>query len=83
MIGSLHGRIWRWRALGLGHPQRSAERSLESMRGLRAMITAIKARNADLAEKIIRAEVTEAAAEVTRLLAGRGLPVTVRPNPRA
>ena len=83
MIGKLHGRICRWRALGLSHPQRSAERSLESMRGLRAMITAIKARNADLAEKIIRAEVTEAAAEVTRLLAGSGLPAIVRPNPRA
>lgn len=83
MIGTLHGRIWRWRALGLSHPQRSADRSLESMRGLRAMITAIKARNADLAEKIIRAEVTEAAAEVTRLLAGSGLPAIVRPAPRA
>lgn len=81
MIGSLHGRIWRWRALGLSHPQRSAERSIESMRGLRAMIAAIKARNADLAERIIRAEVTEAAAEVTRLLAGRGFPAVVRHAP--
>ena len=81
MIGTLHGRIWRWRAMGLGHPQRSAERSIESMRGLRAMITAIKTRNADLAEKIIRAEVTEAAAEVTRLLAGSGLPAIARRTP--
>jgi GntR family transcriptional regulator, trigonelline degradation regulator len=82
MIGGLHGRIWRWRAVGLGHPQRSAERSLASMRALHAMITAIKARNADLAEKIIRAEVTEAAVEVTRLLAERGLPATIRTTPR-
>jgi GntR family transcriptional regulator, trigonelline degradation regulator len=83
MIGTLHGRIWRWRALGLSHPQRSPERSLESMRGLRAMIEAIRVRNADLAEEIIRAEVTEAAAEVTRLLAGRDLPAIVRNTPHA
>jgi DNA-binding GntR family transcriptional regulator len=70
MIATLHGRIWRWRALGLSHPQRSAGRWKESIRNLRAMLAAIKVGDADLAEKIIRAEVTEAATEVTRLLAG-------------
>lgn len=68
MIGTLHVRIWRWRALGLSHPQSSMERSKESMQGLRGMLTAIKARDAGLAERAIRAEVTKAAAEVTRLL---------------
>ena len=70
MIATLHGRIWRWRTLGLSHPQRSAGRWKESIRNLRAMLAAIKVRDGDLAEKTIRAEVTEAASEVTRLLAG-------------
>jgi GntR family transcriptional regulator, trigonelline degradation regulator len=70
MIATLHGRIWRWRALGLSHPQRSSGRWKQSIRNLRAMLDAIKIRNADQAEKLIRAEVTEAAAEVTRLLSG-------------
>jgi len=70
MIGTLHVRIWRWRALGLSHPQSSTERSKESMQGLRGMLAAIKARDPGLAERTIRAEVTKAAAEVTRLLGG-------------
>ncbi len=78
MIGTLHVRIWRWRALGLGHPQRSAKRSKESVRGLRALLTAIKKRDADLAERIIRDEVTKAAAEATRLLAGGSLPTLMK-----
>lgn len=74
MIGMLHGKIRRWRALGLSHPKRSAERSRESMQGLRALIGAIKAHNGALADKIMRVEVTEAAAEITRLLAGSKSP---------
>ena len=70
MIATLHGRISRWRWLGLGHPQRSPSRSQESIRNLRALVTALRNRDADLAERIIRHEVTRAAAEVTRLLAG-------------
>jgi DNA-binding GntR family transcriptional regulator len=73
MIGMLHGRIRRWRALGLGHPRRSARRSGESIRNLRAMVAALRKRNADLAERIIRNEVTQAAAEVTRLLSNTAL----------
>jgi len=68
MIGMLHGKIWRWRALGLGHPQRSLERSEESMRALRLMLKAIRARDAGVAERAIRDDVTRAAAEVMRLL---------------
>ncbi len=70
MISTLHGRIWRWRAMGLTHPSRSKERSKECMSGLRIMLEAIHERNADLAEGAIREEVTKAATEVTRLLGG-------------
>jgi DNA-binding GntR family transcriptional regulator len=69
MIGMLHTRIWRWRAVGLTHPQRSMERSKESMKGLRGMLQAIRQRDAALAERAIREEVLRAALEVTRLLA--------------
>jgi DNA-binding GntR family transcriptional regulator len=68
MLGMLHGRIWRWRALGLTHPKRSLERDRESMKNLRALLKAIKARDADLAEKTLREEVSKAAAEASRLL---------------
>jgi GntR family transcriptional regulator, trigonelline degradation regulator len=70
MIGTLHVRIRRWRAIGLSHPQRSPQRSKDSMRWLGAMLEAIKARDANAAEKIVRDEVTRAAAEVLRLLTG-------------
>jgi GntR family transcriptional regulator, trigonelline degradation regulator len=72
MIGILHARIWRWRALGLGHPRRSSNRYVESLSALRAMVAAIKARDADLAERLIREEVTNAAAEVMRIIAVDG-----------
>jgi DNA-binding GntR family transcriptional regulator len=72
MIGMLHGRIWRWRAMGLSHPQKSQERWRESLKGLSLMLKAIRERNADQAERAIRDEVTKAAAEVTRLLAAGG-----------
>jgi DNA-binding GntR family transcriptional regulator len=68
MIGALHGRIARWRALGHRHPQRSAGRWKESISGLRAVLSAIEKRDADLAEKLMREEVTRAAAEITRLI---------------
>ena len=69
MIDTLHARIRRWRALGLAHPQRSPRRSQESIKSLRAVVAAIKARDAEQAEKVMRDEVTRAAAEVIRLLA--------------
>jgi GntR family transcriptional regulator, trigonelline degradation regulator len=80
MIGMLHVRIWRWRALGLSHPKRSLERSQESLRGLRAMLKAIRARDAGLAEHGIRDEVTRAASEVMRLLAKHDPAVANTPN---
>ena len=69
MIGTLHGRISRWRSLGLGHPRRSPSRSRETIKNLRALVSALRKRDADQAEQTIRHEVTRAAAEVTRLLA--------------
>jgi DNA-binding GntR family transcriptional regulator len=70
MIGLLHVRIWRWRALGLGHPRRSDQRWKESVENLRALLVAVKARDAAQAEGILRGEVTKAATEVIRLLKG-------------
>ncbi len=74
MLGMLHGRIWRWRALGLRHPKRSPERDRESMTNLGAVLKAIRARDADLAEKTLREEVSKAAAEVRRLLEDEAVP---------
>lgn len=68
MLNTLHARIWRWRALGLSHPERSAQRSKESVRNLRAMLVAIRKRDPDAAEQVTRDEAHRAAAEVMRLL---------------
>jgi GntR family transcriptional regulator, trigonelline degradation regulator len=68
MIGMLHGRIRRWRAIGLSHPQRAVERQQESIRNLRVMLKAVRARDARLAEQAIREDVQKAAAEINRLL---------------
>jgi DNA-binding GntR family transcriptional regulator len=68
MLATLHARIWRWRALGLTHPRRSARRSEESVKGLKAILAAIKRRDADAAERLTREEAQHAAAEVLRLI---------------
>jgi GntR family transcriptional regulator, trigonelline degradation regulator len=68
MLGTLHARIWRWRALGLSHPQRSDSRSRESVKGLRAILAAIRRRDADAAERLTREEAQAAAAEIMRLI---------------
>lgn len=67
MINSLHARIWRWRALGLSHPKRSADRSRQSVEGLHALYDALKARDADRAERLAREEVNNAGAEIMRI----------------
>jgi DNA-binding GntR family transcriptional regulator len=69
MLATLHARIWRWRALGLTHPGRSSDRSQESIAHLREMLAAIRARDAEAAERITRDEASRAAHEVMRLLA--------------
>jgi DNA-binding GntR family transcriptional regulator len=68
MLASLHARIWRWRALGLTHPQRSGNRSRESIENLQAVIGAIRARDGEAAERLTREEANKAADEVVRLL---------------
>ena len=68
MLATLRARMWRWRALGLGHPQRSAERSRASIENLRSIVAAIQARDGDAAERITREEANQAAEEVLRLL---------------
>jgi GntR family transcriptional regulator, trigonelline degradation regulator len=68
MLAMLHGRIWRWRALGLTHPNRSLQRDKESMNNLRALLVVIRSHDAALAEKTLRDEVSEAASEIYRLL---------------
>lgn len=72
MIATLHARIWRWRALGLGHPQRSRSRSQESVKGLRKLLKAIEQHDALEAEAIARDEVTKAATEIFHILEAQG-----------
>jgi DNA-binding GntR family transcriptional regulator len=67
MIATLYARIWRWRALGLGHPQRTPGRSKQSVTALRALYDALKKRDAELAEKIARQEAMNASAEIMRI----------------
>jgi DNA-binding GntR family transcriptional regulator len=69
MIGALHARIWRWRALGLAHPKRSARRAEESVADLKAIVAAIRKGDAALAERLARVEVVKAEAEAMRLVA--------------
>ena len=68
MIGMLHGRICRWRAIGLSHPSRSKRRQHESLHNLRDMVKAVWARDFGRAETTMRHEVEEAAKEINRLL---------------
>lgn len=68
MLVTLHGRIWRWRALGLTHPQRSSDRSRESIRNLKSVIAAIRKRDPEAAERLTRDEANKAAQEVMRIL---------------
>ena len=69
MIVMLDGRIRRWRMIGLSHPQHSADHQQESIRNLRDMLRAVRARDAKLAEQAIREDVQRATAEIYRLLA--------------
>jgi DNA-binding GntR family transcriptional regulator len=68
MLATLLARIWRWRALGLSHPRRSAGRSEQSIKGLQALYKAIAQRDANAAEKLAREEVMNAAKEIVRIL---------------
>jgi len=69
MLNTLHARIWRWRALGVTHPQRSPQRSKQAVRGLKDICAAIRKRDAAAAEHATREEADRGAAEAMRLLA--------------
>jgi len=74
MLGTLHARILRWRALGLAHPKRASNRSKETVAGLKRILVAIEGRDPEAAERETRLHTQRAAAEVMRLLAdGRTL----------
>jgi DNA-binding GntR family transcriptional regulator len=68
MLQTLHARIWRWRALGVTHPQRSPGRAAEAICGLKAIRDAVHRRDAVAAEQATREEAMHGAAEVMRLL---------------
>ena len=69
MLGVVQARVWRWRAVGLTHPDRAHDRLNQSVGNLRALIAAIRNKDGDLAEQITREEVSQAAKEVMRLIA--------------
>jgi DNA-binding GntR family transcriptional regulator len=69
MLNTLHARIWRWRALGVTHPQRSPQRWKEAVRGLKEICAAIRKRDVEAAERATREEADRGGAELMRLLA--------------
>lgn len=72
MLGVIHARIWRWRVVGLTHPNRSSSRLRESVKNLRLMLLAIRNKDGAAAEKIAADEVSNAAAEIMQLIAEDG-----------
>jgi DNA-binding GntR family transcriptional regulator len=69
MLAMVQARVWRWRAVGLTHPNRATDRLNESIKNLNLLIAAIRNKDGDAAERITREEVNNAAAEVMRLIA--------------
>lgn len=69
LLAMVEARIWRWRAVGLTHPNRAQARLNESVANLELLLAAIHDKDGDAAERICRQEVNRAAAEVMRLIA--------------
>ena len=69
MLNVVQARVWRWRAIGLTHPDRAPDRLNESVGNLRLLIGAIRNKDGDSAEQITRDEISNAAEEVMRLIA--------------
>jgi len=69
MLGVIQARVWRWRAVGLTHPDRGHDRLDESVENLRCLIAAIRNKDGEAADRITRKEVSKAAEEVMRLIA--------------
>lgn len=74
MLAIVQARVWRWRAVGLTHPNRAHDRLNESVKNLNLLIAAIKNKDGDAAERITREEVNNAAEEVMRLIAAEQEP---------
>jgi DNA-binding GntR family transcriptional regulator len=72
MMTTLYARIWRWRALGLGHPNRTPGRSEESLAALSALGAALEERDADRAERLAREEGANAGREILRIFQATG-----------
>jgi DNA-binding GntR family transcriptional regulator len=68
MLNALHARIWRWRALGVNHPNRSPKRAEEAAQGLTRICEALLQRDGDAAERATREEADRGAVEIFRLL---------------
>ncbi len=68
ILKTLNARISRWRALGLMHPKRLPSRSASTIRELRAMLRAVRARDAAAAEEIAKKHVENNAAALMALL---------------
>jgi DNA-binding GntR family transcriptional regulator len=69
MLAMVQARIWRWRAVGLTHPNRAHKRLNESFDNLSQLVSAIRAKDGAAAEQITRDEVSKAAEEVMRIIA--------------
>ena len=69
MLGVVQARVWQWRAVGLTHPDRAHDRLDESVENLQNLIAAIRNKDGESAEQITRKEVSNAAAELMRLIA--------------
>ena len=74
MLAIVQARVWRWRAVGLTHPNRAHDRLNESVKNLNLLVAAIKNKDGDAAERITREEVNNAAEEVMRLIAAEQEP---------
>lgn len=70
MLSTVLAQVWRWRALGLGHPLRSAGRSAQSIANLREVVDAIRSGDGERAEQAARLEARFAATELMRLIEG-------------
>ena len=68
LLAMVEARIWRWRAVGLTHPNRAQARLNESIANLDELLVAIHNHDGEAAERISRQEVNRAAAEVMRLI---------------
>ena len=78
MLATLHTRIRQWRAIGMTHPQRSPARSKEAIKGLKAIWSAVRKRDAAAAEAATRDEARRGAAELVRLLADAPAKIATR-----